>query len=1266
VKDCNHQVTLILFARKFYKSKDSVIEGSSLQQDRSGHCYEDLYKVILQNESYSDWSTAIVQIKQSFQSFCNHLLVKANSHFYLNESSDSREEWISSSNDGNILETINLALNVLEMSYKSCSFMTTGQQIVLVSPGMGVFHVDRELNRLTRERVIDYSVGVDLICLNEQPLHAVPLFKFNQTHVIQEEHYSVPHWMNYSFYNPIKPWTKYRFQPRMKISDQIVNESLKIKPSSKCKSVTELISLSVNGADPLTHYNVDYDEYDDNIFADSTNRKKTTSLSDDIITNDTTDGPITHGSMVEHEEFEMKDIQVNPKHDNEIPIKQRQPRTRHYSDNYDFSRSSYDENALFKVGSADLRDERSSQMTTPLFKRKKTFINPFDPKKIHVELNSNYCRWMHTFPCDANGKVFQTHHIIDKHILELDEDQDTPAIKPDGTQAIGTQASGKLVGNFASVRRLGMDWTSLTEPACLPLTTDYYPGDSSIVTNYLDYPSSLVANNYNGELGSVSNGWRSDHHNMDTFQSFREMISQRLCQGFQLVVDACSLFNVSKEITDLEDKKKKQKGARIRLSLGRIYHTMSLSLNDSIDVHIHKLKTSLDIRPFTYHYTLISSEATSISCTSAIKYDRVDNYNWNYLDQHVCGHSEFEQYQESHKYCRIRFLLLPSTPPPTDTSLEDKHQWLSDVTNSFLRFFEFINNIKRTPSSSSHKKKISRMHSLPVESNYSPPLPHVTKFSSFQGQQTPSRSLSAESPGKTRRHSSKTEIRRVKSREDISRDSDNDQQRSKTPQHQISKRSQSPVASYMRRHSNDLKDRGSPTLTSPHPREKFTLKGRQRGLGIVGSPMERDEEITNDIPSFHIVVPSTPTVIPPDDDKEGSNLEGHLEQPSSSLLNIDSSLNLILNALLDKEDGVDLLINQPSLKHNSFVSMEAVQFLQETLEGQPSRNDIIRIMQRMIDDGLIIHASGDRRVPFIDGYYLYYSTDSEGTIRDTDDWDTFRKKWFEVAILDPKRSNMTPPDSQPSSFTHSCQNSPYYMHHTHYKPEHDRRTLSDLYTRFVEFNPDPKSLSDRPEWCYVHYDHTYNQMRGFGIEFHWMACTISLLYKLIQNWIHKASMCGFNLVPVSSLGALGLVNSSVDLPHPFIHPSYIPLALPRDFIENTKESPAIINCVFLKVLNKYGFIVDPSCLNNDDDGIEQSWMFLSHIFIHHSGTAIVQPVYQYSKDPNTTKCGFHWLSNEYYLKLRSTSQAVVNKYDELINSFTLYCSTAENNDTLIN
>ena len=77
-----------------------------------------------------------------------------------------------------------------------------------------------------------------------------------------------------------------------------------------------------------------------------------------------------------------------------------------------------------------------------------------------------------------------------------------------------------------------MDWTSLKEPTCLLITTDYYPDESSISHDYLYYPSLLVVDNLSesSKSSKVTNGWRADHQNMTTYQSFKEMISQHLSQ----------------------------------------------------------------------------------------------------------------------------------------------------------------------------------------------------------------------------------------------------------------------------------------------------------------------------------------------------------------------------------------------------------------------------------------------------------------------------------------------------------------------------------------------------------------------------------------------------------------------------------------------------------------------------------------------------------------------------------------------------------------
>jgi DEP domain-containing protein 5 len=137
----------------------------------------------------------------------------------------------SSAAQGNFLEVLNMSLNVFEKHYLDRSFDRTGQLSVVITPGVGVFEVDRELTNITKQRIIDNGVGSDLVCVGEQPLHAVPLLQFhNKIRGIASNDFSMPHWINLSFYSSSKRVGYSTFIPRIKMAP-IVN-----RPPNKNKS----------------------------------------------------------------------------------------------------------------------------------------------------------------------------------------------------------------------------------------------------------------------------------------------------------------------------------------------------------------------------------------------------------------------------------------------------------------------------------------------------------------------------------------------------------------------------------------------------------------------------------------------------------------------------------------------------------------------------------------------------------------------------------------------------------------------------------------------------------------------------------------------------------------------------------------------------------------------------------------------------------------------------------------------------------------------
>lgn len=82
-------------------------------------------------------------------------------------------------------KAINLALNPFDRHFVDRDLSRTGLSIVLITPGTGIFEglhkfnaVDKALCRMTDKRMADNGISLDLVCLSKPPLHSSPLFQF--------------------------------------------------------------------------------------------------------------------------------------------------------------------------------------------------------------------------------------------------------------------------------------------------------------------------------------------------------------------------------------------------------------------------------------------------------------------------------------------------------------------------------------------------------------------------------------------------------------------------------------------------------------------------------------------------------------------------------------------------------------------------------------------------------------------------------------------------------------------------------------------------------------------------------------------------------------------------------------------------------------------------------------------------------------------------------------------------------------------------------
>ncbi|OXB73308.1 UNVERIFIED_CONTAM: hypothetical protein H355_008284 [Colinus virginianus] len=1099
-KNCSHEVTVVLFSRTFYEAKciDEFPEThrASIRQDHEGRFYEDFYKVVVQNERREEWTSLLVTIKKLFIQY--PVLVR-------------------------------LEQAVFDKHYINRNFDRTGQMSVVITPGVGVFEVDRLLMILTKQRMIDNGIGVDLVCMGEQPLHAVPLFKLHNRCGPGDsrlgDDYNIPHWINHSFYTSKSQLQCNSFTPRIKLAG---------------RKVALGAPKDAENALPIQ---VDYDGYDAQVFRlpgpsraqrcttfrsvrerESRTRKSSSSY-------DVSCSPSLQSRTLPPEEVrsqasddsslgKISNILMIPRphlHQYEVSSSLGYTSTRDVLENM-LESQQRDSSApgRFHVGSAESMLHIRPGGYTP----QRALINPFAPSRMPMKLTSNRRRWMHTFPVGPSGEAIQIHHQTRQNMAEMQDNgqQDlthssaellelayheaagrhsTSRHPGDGTSFLsfsGTEEySNGLAGSNGAGMNLktqnkdssedavsnspdpiGVDWKSLTTPACLPLTTDYFPDRQSLQNDYTEGCYDLLPE------ADID---RRDEEGvqMTAQQVFEEFICQRLMQGYQIIVQSKPqkpattvpppLSSSPLYSRGLVSRNRPEEEDQYWLSMGRTFHKVTLK-DKIITVTRYLPKYPYESAQINYTYSLCPSHSDSefVSCWVEFSHERLEEYKWNYLDQYICsaGSEDFSLI-ESLKFWRTRFLLLPACISATKRIMEgevhcdvygdkprsDEEEW--QLLDGFIRFVEGLNRIRRRHRSDRMIRKGSAMKGLQIAG----PLP----------------THSLEQPGPP-----------------------------------IGKKGTSALSALLEMEASQK---------SLGEQQAAMLSGKSSGqpsesgsIAITPTYMDSPRKV-----SIDQSVPGTSDVNTLMNTGQSSE-RGSTQSLGSSQSTADQAY--VTAGAAEGSTGIQLLSEQKGLSPYCFISAEVVHWLVNNVEGVQTQAMAIDIMQKMLEEQLIVHASGEALRTFIYGFYFYKivvdkEPDRVGMQQPAmwhtaamDDFSAFQRKWFEVAFVAEELLHSEIPafflpwlPSRPASYA------------TATVPEQ----------RTVTLDVDVNNRTDRLEWCSCYYHGNFSLNAAFEIKLHWMAVTAAVLFEMVQGWHRKATSCGFLLVPV--------------LEGPFALPSYL-------------------------------------------------------------------------------------------------------------------------------
>lgn len=341
-----------------------------------------------------------------------------------------------------------------------------------------------------------------------------------------------------------------------------------------------------------------------------------------------------------------------------------------------------------------------------------------------------------------------------------------------------------------------------------------------------------------------------------------------------------------------------------------------------------------------------------------------------------------------------------------------------------------------------------------------------------------------------------------------------------------------------------------------------------------------------------------------------SSLESQ-DNKDFKLLRSSCTMQEILEAMRNPNTGISFISKTPPLPNTTFVSVDAIMWLMEHVEGVSSEKRAIAIMEQMLEQHCIRHASGDSRVRFRYGFYLYYLVEKDGSVPAYQgDSAAFRADWIEVAL------ELYRHDSEDLELLHCCSEDSGFgldflqqsiRRFSGNKGDFSKPSTYQDYA-FKSFTLDVDSLgkSERPEWGEGKYQGKYKPDKAFELRVNWSVATGAVITELVSNWARKAQNNGLSIIPIPG-DPFALPSQNSD---PIRGPIFIELdtnclmqekvSLFQEFSEDSWEQR-----LFLfreSIVKRFGFI---ACTTDPHQQKSSTTFSTHHQYIHCTGNCFV-------------------------------------------------------------